>query len=98
MYFRRQGVTPPPAYRATVPFGAAGWLTAESYTRSEGAAFSDRFSVVADPANPANHVLRLASPAHTDATVIRPSQALPPGLVSLLLSLIITPTDFPVRV
>jgi hypothetical protein len=77
LYFRRQGVTPPPAYRATVPFGAAAWLTAESYTRSAGAAFADRFAVVPDPANPSNHALRLASPAHTDATVIRPSQPLP---------------------
>jgi len=78
LYFRRQGVIPPPAYRATVPFGAEGWLTAESYTRSAGAAFADRFAVVPDPANPSNHALRLASPAHTDATVIRPSQPLPP--------------------
>jgi hypothetical protein len=77
LYFRRQGVTPPPAYRATVPFGASAWLTAESYTRSAGAAFADRFAVVPDPANPSNHALRLASPAHTDATVIRPSQPLP---------------------
>jgi len=77
LYFRRQGVTAPPAYRATVPFGAGGWLTAESYTRSAGAAFADRFVVVPDPANPSNHALRLASPVHTDATVIRPSQPLP---------------------
>jgi hypothetical protein len=77
LYFRRQGVTPPPAYRATVPFGAEAWLTAESYTRSAGAAFVERFAVVPDPANPSNHALRLASPAHTDATVIRPSQPLP---------------------
>ena len=33
---------------------------------------------MSDPADPRNHVLRLASPAHTDATVIRPSQPLPP--------------------
>ena len=51
-------------------FGAEAWLTAESYTRSAGAAFADRFAVVPDPANPSNHALRLASPAHTDATVI----------------------------
>lgn len=76
-YFRAKGVVPPQAFRATVLFGASGWLTAESYTRSDGAAFTERFAVVVDPANPKNHVLRIASPAHTDATVIRPSQPLP---------------------
>src|SRR5205823_1412360 len=73
-FFRGRGVVPPKAFRATVPLG---WLTVESYTRAENAAFADRFSVVPDPANPANHVLRIASPAHTDATVIRPTDPLP---------------------
>jgi len=77
IFFQRQGVVPPRAYRATVPFGASGWLTAESYTRSAAAAFEDRFAVVQDPADPSNRALRLRSPAHTDATVIRPSQPLP---------------------
>jgi hypothetical protein len=76
-FFRARGVVPPQAFRATVPFGTSGWLTAESYTRSAGASFSDRFAVVQDPANPANHALRIASPAHTDATVVRPTQPLP---------------------
>ncbi len=76
-YFHAKGIVPPKAFRATVPFGTSGWLTAESYTRSDGAAFAERFAVVADPASPKNHVLRIASPAHTDATVIRPSQPLP---------------------
>src|SRR4051812_929489 len=77
LFFRRQGIVAPTAYRATVPFGASQWLTAESYTRSAGASFADRFSVVKDPGSPANHALRIASPAHTDATVIRPTQPLP---------------------
>jgi hypothetical protein len=34
-------------------------------------------SIVPDPANPSNHVIRLASPAHTDATVVRSSDPLP---------------------
>jgi hypothetical protein len=76
-FFQRRGVVPPAAFRATVAFGAAGWLTAESYTRSAAAAFSDRFRVVEDPADPSNHVLRIASPAHTDATIVRPSHPLP---------------------
>jgi len=78
LLFSKQGIVAPKAYRATVPFGASSWLTAESYTRSEGTPFAERLDVVSDPADPRNHVLRLASPAHTDATVIRPSQPLPP--------------------
>jgi hypothetical protein len=77
LFFRRQGIEPPRAYRAAVPFGASAWLTVESYTRSAAAAFADRFAVVQDPADPSNRALRLASPVHTDATVIRPSKPLP---------------------
>jgi hypothetical protein len=76
-YFQAKGIAAPAAFRATVPFGASNWLTAESYTREAGAAFADRFAVVVDPAHPSNHALRIASPDHTDATVVRPSQALP---------------------
>src|SRR4051812_31347084 len=36
-FFRARGVVPPQAFRATVPFGASNWLTAESYTRSSNA-------------------------------------------------------------
>jgi hypothetical protein len=71
-------VTPPAAFRATVPFGTGGWLTAEAYTRRPGAALADLAGVVPDPADPSNGVLRIASPEHTDATVIRPSAPLPP--------------------
>src|SRR4051812_27089435 len=77
LFFRQQGIAPPRAFRATAPFSDSGWLTAESYTRSPGAVFEDRFAVVQDPADPANRALRIRSPAHTDATVIRPSQPLP---------------------
>lgn len=77
LYFRKQGVRAPEAFRASVPFGSSGWLTAESYTRTPGAAFADRFAVVADPADPSNKVLRIASPLHTDATIVRPSRPLP---------------------
>ncbi|GAC1535307.1 MAG: hypothetical protein NVS2B9_00460 [Myxococcales bacterium] len=77
-FFQKRGVVPPAAYRISSPFGAGGWLTVESYTRSGGAPFANFAAVVADPANPANHVLRIASPAHTDATVIRPTRPLPP--------------------
>lgn len=76
-FFTGRGVTPPVAYRATAPFGTSGWLTVEAYSRSSATPFSSVFNVVTDPANPANKVLRVASPLHTDATIIRPSVALP---------------------
>ncbi|MGC4000346.1 MAG: hypothetical protein QM767_24060 [Anaeromyxobacter sp.] len=76
-YFTARGVTPPAAYRASVPFGADGWLTAEAYTRRSGASLADQAAVVNDPADPANQVLRVASPAHTDALVVRPTAPLP---------------------
>jgi hypothetical protein len=67
----------PTAFRASWPFGRDGWLTAESYTRDEEREFGQLLRVVADPAGGANKVLQLSSPAHTDATVIRPSDKLP---------------------
>ena len=76
VFFTRRGVVPPVAYRASVPFGAGGWLTLESYTRRGGARLSELAEVVADPADPGNRVLRISSPEHTDATVVRPSRAL----------------------
>jgi hypothetical protein len=77
LYFRRAGIVPPRAYRATLPFGTSAWLTVQSYTRSAEAAFADRFAVVQDPADSSNRALRIASPAHTDATLIRSSEPLP---------------------
>jgi hypothetical protein len=76
-FFKAQGVVPPNAFRTSVPFGQGGWLTAESYTRDSARAFGDLLSVVPDPSGAPGHVLRLASPAHTDATVVRPTQPLP---------------------
>ena len=76
-FFRAGGVVPPAAFRISQPFGQGGWLTLESYTRSSRTPFASLASVVQDPANPHNHALRIASPVHTDATVVRPTQALP---------------------
>src|SRR5215208_973026 len=76
-FFRRRGVTPPRAFRSSTAFGSSGWLTVESYTRREQAALGEHVHVVPDPAAPANHVLRVSSPEHTDATVIRPTFPLP---------------------
>ncbi len=76
-FFRARGVVPPVAYRTSAPLGADGWLRIESYTRSASRAFHDLAQVTADPADPSNRVLRIASPAHTDATVIRSATPLP---------------------
>jgi hypothetical protein len=76
-FFRGRGVTPPRAYRASAPFGASNWLTVESYSRAQTTAIASLFSIVADPAGGTNKVLRIASPAHTDATIVRPTQPLP---------------------
>lgn len=77
VYFQGKGVSPPGAWRLLTSFGASGWLTIESYSRWDSTAFSSLASVVSDPGGAANKVLRLASPAHTDGTVVRPTQPLP---------------------
>ncbi|HEU4407317.1 MAG TPA: hypothetical protein VFS43_18760 [Polyangiaceae bacterium] len=77
-YFRARGVAPPrPAYRASLPFGARGWLTLESYGRTDATPLRELAAVVPDPAGGANRALRLRSPAHSDGTVVRPSAPLP---------------------
>jgi hypothetical protein len=76
-WFTLRGVKPPAAFRATAPFGKEGWLTAESYTRSGTTPLSALIDVVPDPAGGGNRVLRIASPAHTDGTVVRSSEPLP---------------------
>jgi hypothetical protein len=76
-FFEARGVVPPVAYRTSVPLGADGWLRLESYTRSASRPFHDLADVTADPADPSNRVLWIASPAHTDATVIASASPLP---------------------
>ena len=71
------GIKPPAAFRAEAPFGKNQWLTVAAYSRSSSTPFDSLFSVVPDPASPANHVLRVASPKSTDGLVIRPTQPLP---------------------
>lgn len=77
VYFTDQGISPPTAHRLSVPFGAGGWLTIESYTRDSGTKLSQLAAIVPDPDGSKNQVLQITSPAHTDATVIRPTSALP---------------------
>ena len=72
-----QAIAPPRAFRASTPFSASGWLTAESYTRSSTTPFSALAAVVPDPAGGSNRVLRVRSQEHTDGTVIRSTEPLP---------------------
>jgi hypothetical protein len=76
-YFQSDGIAPPQAYRMTTPLGKGGWLTVEAYTRSQNTQLGQLASITDDPAGGGNKVLRITSPAHTDATVVRPTQALP---------------------
>lgn len=76
-FFARRGVEPPAAFRASRRFGDGGWLTVEAYTRRAGASLSGQAAVVPDPADPSNRVLRISSPEHTDAAIVRPTAALP---------------------
>jgi len=71
-YFRKQNpsFTPPSAYRLSSPIGRHGFLTLESYSRQKKE-LKELVDVVEDPANPANRVLRIASPEHTDGTILR---------------------------
>lgn len=76
-FFRKQGITPPLAYRIEAPFSTDGWLSVAAYSRSNSTNFNDLFSVVPDPAKPRNHVLKVTSPYHTDGLVIRSTNPLP---------------------
>lgn len=76
-FFQSRGVSPPKAFRASAPFGSNGWLTVETYSRSQTTAVSALFAVTGDPAGGSNRVLRISSPVHTDATIVRPTDALP---------------------
>ena len=76
VYFQRRGISAPPAHRARATFGAQQWLTMDSYSRTEKDP-SLLARIVPDPAGGSNRVLRVTSPEHTDATVVRPTRPLP---------------------
>ena len=75
-YFNAQCIDSPKGYRLTTPLGQDAWLTAESYTRNSCTDPKSLLSIEQDPAGGKNKVLRLSSPKHTDATLIRSSQQL----------------------
>lgn len=75
-YFVSRGISAPAAFRALATFGSDGWLTLDSYSRSQSD--SARLAqTVSDPAGGPNRVLRVTSPEHTDATIVRPTEPLP---------------------
>lgn len=76
-FFQARGVVPPKAFRASAAFGQDGWLTFESYSRSSGTPLSTLISVGQDLAGTGGSALKIHSPLHTDATVIRPTRPLP---------------------
>ncbi|MGE5784731.1 MAG: hypothetical protein ACM3ZE_09070 [Myxococcales bacterium] len=75
-YFQSRGISAPSAYRAKATFGTHRWLTVDSYSRSPRDV-NELARTVPDPAGGRNRVLRVTSPEHTDATIVRPTRALP---------------------
>jgi len=75
----KRGVNAPHGYRISARFGKDGWLTVEAFSRSISTSTGSLFAQVPDPDSKrvGNHVLRIASPLHTDGTVIRPTNPLP---------------------
>jgi hypothetical protein len=68
----------PQSYSASITFGEGAWLTIDTSTRLTAADYKSFVSVEPDPANAMNRVLRVASPQHSDATVVRSTNPLPP--------------------
>ncbi|MBI4436132.1 MAG: hypothetical protein HY590_01770 [Candidatus Omnitrophica bacterium] len=70
-FFRKKNpaFTPPSGYRISAPLGKNGLLAIESYSRIKKDPKS-LFDIVEDPAHPGNRVLRIASPEHTDGTIL----------------------------
>ncbi len=76
-YFRAKGVRAPTTQRASTAIGKDGWLTLESASRTTVTPPAGLAQIASDPGNPANRALRIRSVAHTDATIVRPTKALP---------------------
>lgn len=66
---------PPAGFRLSAPLGERQFLTLESYSRSQKP-LEALFSIIEDPAKPGNRVLKIASPEHTDGTLLRTTRSL----------------------
>jgi len=76
-YVQQLKTSPPGALKNTIPLGENNWLTAEIYTRTKEPILIDYLDIVIDPLNANNKVLKLSTPTHTDAVILRPKKALP---------------------
>jgi hypothetical protein len=76
-YYQEQNIYPPDALRNSIPLGTNSWLTAELYTRTKNPILIDYLDIITDPNSPNNQVLKLSTPKHTDAVILRPTKALP---------------------
>lgn len=76
-YYQQLNILPPEALRNSISLGKNNWLVAELYTKTKDPILIDYLDVVKDPSNVNNSVLKLSTPDHTDAVIIRPKNALP---------------------
>ncbi|SEL79985.1 hypothetical protein SAMN05216262_1231 [Colwellia chukchiensis] len=77
-YYQEKNIIAPPAFRNTVDIGKGDWLVAELYTRTADPIILDYLDVTTDPKDPDNQVLKISTPEHTDAVVLRSKHPLPP--------------------
>jgi len=76
-YYQQLNILPPGAFRNSIPLGKDNWLSAEIYTRTKEPILIDYLDIVPDPSNANNSVLKLSTPEHTDAVILRPHKPLP---------------------
>jgi len=76
-YYLQLNIQPPEAFRNSIPLGQNNWLSAEIYTRTKEPILIDYLDIVQDPSNANNNVLKLSTPEHTDAVILRPHKPLP---------------------
>jgi len=76
-YYQQLKIFPPEALRNTIPLGENNWLTAEIYTKTKDPILIDYLDIVTDPLDANNSVLKLSTPVHTDAVILRSMMPLP---------------------
>ncbi|MCJ8320342.1 MAG: hypothetical protein MJK12_11960 [Colwellia sp.] len=76
-FYQKTGTSIPDAYRNSISLGETGWLNVEIYTRTKEPIILDYIDTIQDPLNPANQVIKISTPAHTDGVIIRSKNPLP---------------------
>jgi hypothetical protein len=74
-FFTDRNVESPKALRGTYKLDK--FFQIEIYTRESRPLIFDYLDIISDPENKDNKVLKIATPKHTDAVILRPSNALP---------------------